>query len=192
MMSAIALSNIALAQQPVSRLSDSSVVAAYSKDHFRDLQIERVPTANAPYLYKSKFDTDSASLYKAHDQITTEHRAVQYEALKLRLCESKIERLRQLKNDWDTYGAEKPGEAALENAKRALHALSRRSLLPETITATADESVLFINEQNNNKIYLEFFSDGDIAIVTKGHRGHRAMDFSIDEFPEILEKIANG
>jgi len=86
-----------------------------------------------------------------------------------------LEALRDLRQDWNTYGAAPPNDTAISLAKRVLRCLAACGLRPHRVNPSAEEGVCI--SFRNGRLYadVECFNTGEVAAATSDGLGQHAV-----------------
>ena len=74
--------------------------------------------------------------------------------------------LENLKDDWNSYGAPAPNEAALSSARAILESARDRALLPDEIVPSVESGVLIYFTATERHADIESFNDGTLLAMT--------------------------
>lgn len=97
----------------------------------------------------------------------------------LEAAKQRLRHLAALPGNWNSYGAETPGERALFWAHEAVELLMHIGLAPTGIVPSAENGVAIVFKNNGKHADIEFFNDGDIAyLLDDGVATPRAHDIS--------------
>jgi|SRR5271154_1278912 len=83
----------------------------------------------------------------------------------------KINEMRKLSHNWDTYGAEPPNEEARNAARELLVCMEGRKFLPTDAVASAEGGVALSFTAGNRYADIECLNSGEILAVTVNERG---------------------
>jgi hypothetical protein len=108
------------------------------------------------------------------------------------LLREQIESFRRLPTNWDSYGSGPINEVSVSNALTALEKLYQASMLPETVSATSDESVLFEIPDGQSEVIVEFFKGGEIVVLDKRSDVKRLSKITVDEVDKMVSELKNG
>ena len=77
---------------------------------------------------------------------------------------NKIQSFRDLKPNWDSYGAAPPSEIAIENCLKGLEDIDKRGFVPDWIETGSDNSIIM--EVNVGDYFEEwdFYNDGEVEM----------------------------
>lgn len=75
---------------------------------------------------------------------------------------SELERLKNLKQDWDSYGANPPSADVIEKIKNALCLLESNNVLPTRLDPSADGGIGIVFRNGEKYGHIEFTNDGTI------------------------------
>ena len=85
----------------------------------------------------------------------------------------------------DDYYNETPSEVAIHNAIISLNFFSISQILPKVLP-TADGSILFEFEDKNLTYLVEYFNNGDIALLKRNINSLEAFDFTLPELKSYI------
>jgi hypothetical protein len=106
-----------------------------------------------------------------------------------RLAE-RLAEMADMKDDWDGYKAKAPNEWALWQASAALAYASTLSCLPDNVLPSVENGVAIAYFENGRYADIEFFNDGDIALVTDDFAStSRGYDIRELYVPDALEQM---
>ena len=97
--------------------------------------------------------------------------------------------LRNLEENWNTYGASAPNETAIENAARALEHLSNLDVRPDRIAASTEGGVAISFFENRKYADMEFFNSGEIAAIVSDSIDREVWEVPESEVGASLERI---
>ena len=105
---------------------------------------------------------------------------------------SRINSYLSLKSNWDSYGAEQPGTAAIENACRFVKALDRQRI-PVYFTAPGPNGEVLIELKDGNKsIEVTFEPDGTLTCAKfDGDNCVEENNFRDEEASELIQWFAS-
>jgi len=83
-----------------------------------------------------------------------------YQELRLSLAKHS-----KLRNDWNSYGAEKPSSHAIEAIVRLLSRLRNESFLPLTLVPSAEGGIAAYFKANDRVSYLEYRNSGEVILA---------------------------
>jgi hypothetical protein len=95
----------------------------------------------------------------------------------------------QLPDNWDTFGSSAPTPIAIKNATTVLAKLHSIGKLPSRVAPSSDDSIMFHFYNDNRYVLLEFFNDGDIAMLEQVGDRITAIDILPEEIDSALQKI---
>jgi len=101
-----------------------------------------------------------------------------------------LDALRKLAPNWDSYGAEPPGQDALHRAHEVLEALDAMRFRPDRVAASAEGGVAiaFVREQRYADV--ECYNSGEILAVTSDGRGRpEVWEVAPNEIGRTLDRI---
>lgn len=104
----------------------------------------------------------------------------------------KLEHLRNLEPNWDSYGAETPNETSLDLARRILEQLSNLLFEPSRVVPSAEGGVAIIFQEDDRYALFECFNDGDIAGMMMDRQAVRdvfQVDVDTAELGQAIEQI---
>jgi hypothetical protein len=122
---------------------------------------------NAQYPYPSREE----NVLRAPETVYSEKGLAAYMAV-IRLSKrsqdllQKIERMKDLRPNWDTYGAEPPSVDALNSAAELLNRLSKLEFLPTDAVASTEGGVALSFTTSNRYADIEILNSGEILAVT--------------------------
>jgi SHS2 domain-containing protein len=121
----------------------------------------------AQYPYPSRETT----VLRSHDAIHSEKGLAAYMAAirlskRSRDLREQIERMRGLRQNWDTYGAEPPNDDTMNFAGELLVLLEMREFLPSDVVASAEGGVALSFTARNRYADIELLNSGEILAVT--------------------------
>jgi hypothetical protein len=96
-----------------------------------------------------------------------------------------------LKDNWDGFGAERPGVFAIGAARNSLQALAEANLQPSSVDPSAEGGVCISFRRNGRYADIEFFNNGEILAVTStGHNDSKVWQVDRGRsLPVAIEKI---
>ncbi len=98
--------------------------------------------------------------------------------------------LKNLQEDWDSYGGLPPSLEAISDAALSLSLLKYRNISPESIHATPDGGLLCKYVTDDITTHWEFDSDGEIAVVVEPKNGSQiGYDLTRSEMPEMITQL---
>jgi hypothetical protein len=100
---------------------------------------------------------------------------------------AEIRTFSELPRNWDSFGSEPISEQAINNALGALERMYARSLSPDRVDPSSDESIIFEIRRDDKTLLLEFFSNGEIAGLRKQGSQRNAFDLSADELDQFID-----
>ena len=77
----------------------------------------------------------------------------------------KLEELKVLKCNWDTYGASAPNETAIKSATRALQQLYQLDVRPDRVAPSTEGGIVISFFEDPKYADIEFFNSGEIAAI---------------------------
>lgn len=80
-------------------------------------------------------------------------------------AEGALKAVSHLPENWDSYGAEPPSDAAVAASKSILTALCKSLILPSTIVPSATGGVSIYFFRGDRSAYIENYNDGTQALV---------------------------
>jgi hypothetical protein len=83
-----------------------------------------------------------------------------------------VESLKQIKNNWDTHGAEAPNQTILWNSRIILEMLFHLDLFPNDIVPSAEGGVGIVFKKDERYADIELFNDGDIIVTMSKKDGN--------------------
>jgi hypothetical protein len=86
-------------------------------------------------------------------------------------AEKELDRLSGMELNWDSYGAQPPSAAAIQNSREILRELSGALILPSTIVPSAEGGVSAYFMSGNRIAYIETYNGGSQALVMYDQRG---------------------
>lgn len=78
----------------------------------------------------------------------------------------RLEGMRSLKNNWDSYGAQAPNARAIFYAQEILSSLAHRNLLPDRVNPSVEDGVTFSYRRGEHYADIEFFNSGEVLAAT--------------------------
>lgn len=100
--------------------------------------------------------------------------------------------LAQLQDNWDSYGAEAPEEAAIGRMRRIINRIQRYNLVPSSIDASAEGGVCVSFRHGEKYADIECFNNGEVLAVTSLNEGDAEVweiaDLDLD-LERALEKL---
>jgi hypothetical protein len=121
----------------------------------------------AQYPYPSR----ETIVLRSHDAIYSEKGLAAYMASiglskRSRDLQEQIERMIDLRQNWDTYGAEPPNDDTMSFASELLVLLDTREFLPSDVVASAEGGVALSFTAPNRYADIEILNSGEILAVT--------------------------
>lgn len=123
--------------------------------------------SNAQYPYPSRETT----VLRPEDAIYSERGLAAYMAAirlskRSRDLQEQIQRMKDLRTDWDTYGAEPPNDDTVNFASELLMLLEIREFLPTDVVASVEGGVALSFTAANRYADIELLNSGEILAVT--------------------------
>jgi hypothetical protein len=81
-----------------------------------------------------------------------------------------LARYSKLKNDWNSYGAEKPSTRTIELIHRLLNKLSEQLFLPAQLIPSAEGGVAAYFKSGDRVSYLEYRNSGEVILAMYDQR----------------------
>lgn len=106
-----------------------------------------------------------------------------------------IEDLKNLKDDWNSYGAKAPNEIARENAKKYTQKLLDNGATCVRVAPTSDDSVMVNFNTRKGMLTFDFYEDGGIAVMVRlfyDNEINKEIFEQIVENPHVLELQNNS
>lgn len=102
----------------------------------------------------------------------------------------RIENLKNLGYDWNSYGANAPNQKARFWAKEVLHELLQLNFTPSTVTASSDEGVAIFFRSKGKRASIECMNSGEIlGVLSKGLDAPEVWAISQDRLKHAVKKI---
>jgi hypothetical protein len=105
---------------------------------------------------------------------------------------NRLEKMRSLRDDWNSYGAEAPNPRAIFYAQEILSSLMHRNLLPDRVNPSAENGITFSFRRGERYADIECFNSGEIlAVTTDGNDEPEVWNVSLakEEVHHTLERI---
>ena len=96
-----------------------------------------------------------------------------------------------LPENWDSYGSSPISILATQNALAGLDALAEHGLVPENVSPTPDESILFEINLDERELFLEFFKDGGIVVLEKTGDVKKISEIEAGQLGETIAGLTN-
>ena len=77
-----------------------------------------------------------------------------------------IDKLSNLKDDWNSYGAEAPNPLSLQSARVVLDRAQEMALLPDGVMPSVEGGVVLFFKLDDRTADIECFNDGDVLAMT--------------------------
>lgn len=104
---------------------------------------------------------------------------------------AKIDRLSDLKPNWDTYNGEPPNKLAVARARQALGIAADEQFLPDRIVADAEGGIALVYFRDERFGSVCFYNDGTVEVTSRRTRaeGYRAKDVErSDSWPSAMQR----
>jgi hypothetical protein len=88
-----------------------------------------------------------------------------FSSLELNEWDKRLERLRDLGDDWNGYATPAPSNASIVTAKAFLSAVLAMGLEPSRLAPSASGGVGITHKKRSRRAYVEFFNDGDVCVL---------------------------
>lgn len=105
---------------------------------------------------------------------------------------SRIENLRELQCDWDSYGAAAISEGTITNADEVVDLLEKLSAEPLFADATSDGSIVIKSRFEALEITIEVDNAFEVGVAINGGGTTRYADPGLNELDEFLHDELNG
>jgi hypothetical protein len=86
-------------------------------------------------------------------------------------AEGELDRISNIKTDWDSYGAEPPNADAIRASREILEELADALILPSTIVPSAEGGVSVYFMTGNRTAYVESYNQGSQVLVMYDQNG---------------------
>lgn len=83
----------------------------------------------------------------------------------------RIDSMRKMRDNWNTYGAKAPNRKARFWSHRVLQVLSRFNFAPQSVSASSDEGVAIFFKYENRRASIECFNTGEILGIISEDSG---------------------
>ncbi len=103
-----------------------------------------------------------------------------------------IKSFRNYPKDWDSFGTEPPNETAVNNSIDALEILTHHELLPDKISPSSEEGIIFEFLINSNYYLLEFCNDGDIIFLKRENENPNVFEIDLNEIENKIFEMKYG
>ena len=70
-------------------------------------------------------------------------------------------------------------------------ALKKHSFMPEDVSPTSDESILFESNVENGEIIFEFFKDGGIVVLERTDGVNKLSEIALGQIGETVAGLKN-
>ena len=101
----------------------------------------------------------------------------------------RLEAMKALKANWNSYGAEPPNEYAMTLASRFLEAMEQEGIEPTRVNPTAMEGVAIARRVGPRNTYFEFYNRGESACLFADNNTEAMNALSpLGDYRELLEK----
>jgi hypothetical protein len=77
----------------------------------------------------------------------------------------KLEEIKQLKKNWDTYNTDPLSSTTIQIAEKVLTILAEKEIEPDLVTATSDRSILLQFKTHAETITCEVDADGESGVA---------------------------
>jgi len=94
--------------------------------------------------------------------------------------------LKNINPDWDSHNSEPPNDLAIENAQSALSILYQINIQPDKVLPTSDSGVLFRINKPTGYILIEFFANGEIALLSRSNDKRDVFEIDLENLAEIF------
>ncbi len=100
----------------------------------------------------------------------------------------KIDRLAQLGQDWNSYGAQPPSALTVELAKRAAELFHESARRPKKLIAMADGGISIRLREASRRVRIELYNSGEIVLALS----HNAAAEDYEMFSTIDDAVVFG
>jgi len=87
-------------------------------------------------------------------------------SLDLNVWNNKLEKLRNLGDDWNGYASPAPSRTAVVTAKAFLSAVLAMDFKPSRIAPSVSGGIGITHRKGSRRVYVEFFNDGEVCVLS--------------------------
>jgi hypothetical protein len=106
-----------------------------------------------------------------------------------RTAVAKIEAMLLLNSDWNSQGAVRPNERAVELAKRMLRSLDWFNLAPDRIDPSLEEGICLAFRKADRYADIECFNEGEILAIVSSKEGSETWDVCETGLTDSIARI---
>ncbi len=102
----------------------------------------------------------------------------------------RVNSLRNLQDDWNSYGSAAPNTKARFWARRVLHELAHLNFAPLTVTASSDEGVAIFFRSRDKRASIECLNNGEIlGVLSQGSEAPEVLSIVPDHLKHAVRTI---
>lgn len=99
----------------------------------------------------------------------------------------KIESFSHLKENWDSYGSGLIEQNVISGAKQILNELNQYNLIPERVSATGDQSILFQFVDSN--FLIDVYADCAVVLQKLDNEHTSVYEVEYNEVIDLVKKL---
>jgi hypothetical protein len=103
--------------------------------------------------------------YPLMDEVTSGVQRTIFSSLELNEWNKKLEKLRDLNDDWNGYATPAPSYASVVTAKAFLSAILAMDFEPSRLAPSVSGGIGITHKKDSRRVYVECFNDGVVCVL---------------------------